>query len=583
MKIKKFIIKNYRNLKDTSIDFSNLTTFIGKNDVGKSNILNALDLFFNWMESGDYKEISSGGNGDEFERIVGLKDHRIFPKLVPTTIELIGTIELTDEEVNVLFPDDEIQFEKSQGPLFRSEVGRLVTISKQIVGTKDKSSTWEINSIEILSTSIATQNITLYRSKGRSHLMRNGKGIYVFSGGGVSIPSTLLNLLKKKFLKIPAIRKIEAENRESSHALPDGKYIPNDFLRYEKEAPLGKEETFEKINKDISTLFPEYKKITSKTEDNQQKVNIYFEKFPSSSVGSGINQLFVNIFNLDSYEDVIFGIEEVEIHLHPEAQRKVFDFLKERSEKRQIIITTHSPIFADVSNSVKLYLVKKNGAGIGGVKNIENKKELKSIKYELGAKNTDLFFYNAIVLIEGDTEERAFPILAEVKRSDFSDLGIKLINIKGKDKLGRIKEFLEYIRDSDVRVFVVVDKGENIEEYISGLIKQGLLENSNYHIWSKGAFVDCFTEGQVIQAMENICKEFNMTVEQLIKEREKKNKTTEKILSDFLHEKTSGDLNKPVLGEELALVIKKEIESEMGREKTEVEEIIEKIVNIVGE
>jgi len=48
MKIISVTIRNFRGYeKATTIDFNDLTVFIGKNDVGKSTILEALDLFFN--------------------------------------------------------------------------------------------------------------------------------------------------------------------------------------------------------------------------------------------------------------------------------------------------------------------------------------------------------------------------------------------------------------------------------------------------------------------------------------------------------------------------------------------------------
>ena len=48
MKIKTVTIKNFRAYKDeTTVDFVNLTTFVGKNDIGKSSVLEALDIFFN--------------------------------------------------------------------------------------------------------------------------------------------------------------------------------------------------------------------------------------------------------------------------------------------------------------------------------------------------------------------------------------------------------------------------------------------------------------------------------------------------------------------------------------------------------
>ena len=46
MKIVSLKIKNFRGYKDlTEIKFDNLTVFVGKNDIGKSTILEALDIF----------------------------------------------------------------------------------------------------------------------------------------------------------------------------------------------------------------------------------------------------------------------------------------------------------------------------------------------------------------------------------------------------------------------------------------------------------------------------------------------------------------------------------------------------------
>ncbi|MCI5161395.1 MAG: DUF2813 domain-containing protein, partial [Candidatus Electrothrix sp. AX5] len=47
MKIKKIIIENFRGYKNkTIINIEDFTVFIGKNDAGKSTILEALDIFF---------------------------------------------------------------------------------------------------------------------------------------------------------------------------------------------------------------------------------------------------------------------------------------------------------------------------------------------------------------------------------------------------------------------------------------------------------------------------------------------------------------------------------------------------------
>lgn len=45
MKLTKLILSNFRGYKDkTEVDFSDITTFVGKNDSGKSTILEALDI-----------------------------------------------------------------------------------------------------------------------------------------------------------------------------------------------------------------------------------------------------------------------------------------------------------------------------------------------------------------------------------------------------------------------------------------------------------------------------------------------------------------------------------------------------------
>ena len=48
MKIEKLILSNFRSYsEEISIDFNDLNVFVGKNDIGKSTILEALDIFFN--------------------------------------------------------------------------------------------------------------------------------------------------------------------------------------------------------------------------------------------------------------------------------------------------------------------------------------------------------------------------------------------------------------------------------------------------------------------------------------------------------------------------------------------------------
>ena len=60
MLIKSVYIKNFRGYRNpVTIPFDKLTVFIGRNDIGKSTIMEALDIFFN-----DGKGVSSMDKSD---------------------------------------------------------------------------------------------------------------------------------------------------------------------------------------------------------------------------------------------------------------------------------------------------------------------------------------------------------------------------------------------------------------------------------------------------------------------------------------------------------------------------------------
>ncbi len=575
MKITKLIIKNYKNIKDTEINFNDFTIFIGKNNVGKSNLLNVLDLFFNWIESHEYKENNGGGgSGNRFNHTNYLKDYRMFLNHKPTTIELVGEFILDKEELNQLFPDIEIRLPEARA-ILREDLGTKVTVCKKIIVAENKEATWKIEYI--------TMNlVSLYDHKSNKSLGRNSNGVYNLNSGD-NLAEKFLMFISKSFTKIPAVRNISSEGRNAVRAEPDGKYMPGEFFRYEKERPAGKKLLFKEIRSNLLEIFPEFKVIESNTEDGESKVNIYFDDFPSSCVGTGINQVFVIIFTLCSNQNKIFAIEEPEIHLHPDMQRRLFDFLKKQSQEKQIVIATHSTIFSSFSEFMNLYLLNKEENKTLKPVLVNELENLDSIRYELGSKNSDLFFYDIVVLIEGDTEEMAFPIIAKAMLYDLNDLGIKIINIKGSDKLSRIHDFLKYIKDSYVTPFVIIDKKKDVEARIIEFTKEGILDKNNYHIWTKGDFEDCFDWDEIFKAMQNICgADFKLDHKSFLQIKGTSNKSTSKVLDDYLNEKNLGDLNKPELGAELAILLKDKIKSnEDERSKTEIEVVINKIVKLL--
>jgi len=112
MKIKQIKLKNFRAYKEeTIIDFSDLNVFVGKNDIGKSTILEALDIFFNENKGVikiDKDDISKKGKEEGNTEI---RISVVFEDL-PETLTIDSTNPTTLSEEYLLNSDDYLEIIK---------------------------------------------------------------------------------------------------------------------------------------------------------------------------------------------------------------------------------------------------------------------------------------------------------------------------------------------------------------------------------------------------------------------------------------------------------------------------------------
>ncbi len=59
------------------------------------------------------------------------------------------------------------------------------------------------------------------------------------------------------------------------------------------------------------------------------------------------------------HEPAIVLVDEIDLHLHPEWQRKIISFLKAQFPHTQFIVTTHSPLIVQSAENINLVLLKK--------------------------------------------------------------------------------------------------------------------------------------------------------------------------------------------------------------------------------
>lgn len=167
-----------------------------------------------------------------------------------------------------------------------------------------------------------------------------------------------------------------------------------------------------------------------------------------SNLGSGISILLsyflLETISLLSKEDVIFLIDEPELHLHPQLKQKFL--LAFRDASHQVIYTTQSDCFVDVSEWQSItrfcgdFSKKPDESVLDSVMDGEKVREhLNDIKQWYQHKtiffreDNQLFFANKAVLVEGPAEKYGLPVLAQKLGKDLGN--VTILSCNGKSKI----------------------------------------------------------------------------------------------------------------------------------------------------
>ncbi|WP_314809344.1 AAA family ATPase [Capnocytophaga granulosa] len=242
----------------------------------------------------------------------------------------------------------------------------------------------------------------------------------------------------------------------------------------------------EKIDSYIKGFYGEEKE--SLFEASKNDIKSILEKLSLSlngqkNVGLGtLNRLFMAAellhLNKENWEGLRLGlIEELEAHLHPQAQMQVIETLQKQDEV-QLIITTHSPNLASKIKLKNLIICNGNNAFSMG----KDYTELKEDTYVflekfLDVTKSNLFFAKGVILVEGWAEEILIPSLAKAIGFNLTAKGVSVVNVGnlGFDHYSKI-----FLRKNapfmDIPVAVVTDCDvreyeENGDNYIK---KDGL-------------------------------------------------------------------------------------------------------------
>lgn len=141
-------------------------------------------------------------------------------------------------------------------------------------------------------------------------------------------------------------------------------------------------------------------------------------------------------------ESTYFFFEEPELYLHPQAQRELYESLKELTlSNNQVILSTHSSSFLDLEFYKSICIVYKKNLEEGS-KILQCTEELFqpgdekrnfNLVYWINPDRGELFFAKKVILVEGPTDKTVIPFLA--KKQNLFRYDYTLIDCGGKDSI----------------------------------------------------------------------------------------------------------------------------------------------------
>lgn len=177
-----------------------------------------------------------------------------------------------------------------------------------------------------------------------------------------------------------------------------------------------------------------------KTSDIQLKAILESLSLNAPEINPGLgelNLLFIAAELLLLKDDTDGGlklalIEELEAHLHPQAQLRLINYLQNEYNENdvQIIISTHSPILASKINLKNLILMKSGcGYDLAEGKTGLQKGDYLFLQRFLDSTKANLFFAKGIIMVEGDAETILVPVLADIIGYPLEKYGISIVNV----------------------------------------------------------------------------------------------------------------------------------------------------------
>ncbi|MBZ4669664.1 MAG: ATP-dependent endonuclease of the family-like protein [Defluviitaleaceae bacterium] len=545
MNISKIILENFRAYYDSiEILLNDFNVFIGKNDVGKSSILEAIDIFLNdgkgvvKVSPDDLDILARRDSVDSFK--IGIVFNG-FPERI--IIDETNATNLKDEyllndnnklEVWKTFKDG-----KLKGTAIKCNHPANNEFLKSLMNKKHND----------LKDFVETHNIKVDDKRSSADLRKAIREYYRKKDGELKLEILEISIdqeeLKniwnklKNYLPVFGLFHSDRKNVDQDDEIQDPlklkieeifkreevlKVLSNIEKQIKEEIENIAEKTvnkFKELSTESASIKPNIPDVNSlKWKDVYKGLGFYTDNdIPLNKRGSGFRRLVLLSSFLAEVEKnetennnthIIYAIEEPETALHPDLQIKLINTLKELSKKEryQILLTTHSPALIRLCETDDIRFVKQED-GQAKVQNFDEKISDEIIKTMGLLPNIS----KIVICVEGTNDEK---FLLNINQN--IDELKKIIDLKAKKESGSIaiipmngsnlKDWIDRyaLKNTNALEFHLYDKDED-EKYKSEIEEVNKRNDGSYGVLTSFREIENYVDKEILE------NEFHINIE----------------------------------------------------------------------
>lgn len=473
MKLKKLKIKKYKNLIDFEANFEfgqGLSIFIGNNGSGKSNVLEAISgIFANaYSAKAIHKFVYSltyeiKGKEVKLEQTVYRRQYFVDGKVV--AIKELAALGLLPTNVIALYSGEDKRWWHNYYEPFYFKFTRDIN-----AGTGNNLSPkmyyinkyyWDIALLSLIYSTAEDDKQFLRETIGRDtvdHILlfytqnveRNCKSellksflqsVNLFSEhskGPNGEPMYLYAMTKENIFDTYGVRVFEDfAALKNFYVFADAKFLnnkPEEFNYYEKQL----------FDYFVQAYMPKDKKVI-------KNIELIYNGFSAKDLSEGEKKLILirSVLSFVADENSLILFDEPDANIHEGRKQQLYNLFAEYCKfDRQMIVTTHSPILAQLAKEKELLMLEldEGKSTILTDEKIEKIKKLSGTSWDVIGQGMMLRSSRPLVVFEGKTDvmyvKRALEMLKS-RSDDYATLNVDFLNANGA---GNVKSFIDNLK-----------------------------------------------------------------------------------------------------------------------------------------